>query len=81
MRHKRYLTLGVVLIGAALIGLAGWGYARPASASAERSDSEGRSQGVRAAEHTGSGRSESEYELRGVESGQDSLDFEGEDED
>jgi hypothetical protein len=81
MRHKRYLTLGVVLIGAALIGLAGWGYARPAAASAERSESEGRTQGVRATEHTRSEDAGSGYELRGTEASQDSLDFEGEDED
>jgi mono/diheme cytochrome c family protein len=79
MRHKRYLTLGVVLIGAAFIAVASWGYARPAAASAEHSDSERRSQDVRATEHTGSEDAGSGYELRGMEAGQDSLDIEGQD--
>jgi hypothetical protein len=32
MKRKRYLALGLVLVGAAAIGLAGWGYAGPAGA-------------------------------------------------
>jgi mono/diheme cytochrome c family protein len=44
---KRSLILAVVLIGAAVAGLAAWGYARPAIASPERARSEGKSFGAR----------------------------------
>ena len=47
MNKNRYLALAVVLIGAALIGLAGWGNARPAVASPERAQAEGKSFSVR----------------------------------
>jgi hypothetical protein len=40
MKQKHLVSLTAVLIGAALIGLAGWGFSRPAMASAERSDSQ-----------------------------------------
>ena len=39
MKKKQYVTLAVVLIGAALIGIAGWAYAKPAAASPESSRS------------------------------------------
>jgi mono/diheme cytochrome c family protein len=39
--------LAVVLIGMAVVGLAAWGFARPAVASAERARSEGKSFGAR----------------------------------
>ena len=40
LNKKRHLALAVVLAGAALIGLAGWGNAHPAVASPERAQSE-----------------------------------------
>ena len=43
MKKKRRLTLAVVLIGMAVVGLAAWGYARPAVASPGHARSEGKS--------------------------------------
>ena len=47
MKKKRYVTLAVVLTGAALVALAGWAYARPALASPRHSGSEAESIKVR----------------------------------
>jgi hypothetical protein len=48
MQKKHFLTLAAVLIGAALIGLAGWGFSRPAVASPGHGASEGTSLGAKA---------------------------------
>ena len=47
MIKKTRLVMAVVLIGAAIAGLAAWGYARPAIASPERARSEGKFFGAR----------------------------------
>jgi mono/diheme cytochrome c family protein len=79
LKKKRYITLAAVLVVAALVGLAGWGYARPALASAKGAHSERKSSDARNAAHDGLHRLKAEddffhFEGRDKESGEESDD-------
>jgi hypothetical protein len=70
LKKKRYLALGAVLVGAAVVALASWGYARPADASPARAQSEQKSFNTRNRADDG---------LRHLREEHGSLHFEGRD--